>query len=459
MRECPHQPERERGYSLLELLVALVVFAEIAAIILLVFQTNSRVARVQTDLTTVQQSLRFAQIELSRQVRLAGRGGLAQSTPAKARPDQGAALEVLSNVTGSEREIAQGAADSPLALEGSDVIVVRGVFSTPLYQVANGTEGAPFFVLRDAADAPTTDPDEAVSGQVHLCATSQTGFPQPIEPLREAIDSEAPEALVLVSSVDPRWTAVVRLDPTLSATTSARCDTADPNQGVMVGFRVEGDALAQRYRELGNVGLGSSGLPPEFGPTASVVGILEEHRFYVREEREVAGDETTALVPRLSQARLYPNTNRAWRDDDANLAIDLADGIFDLQVSLALDTAQGSSIGAGDVTGDDPMLLETDDGEGDDWLFNSSDDDPETAAVWANTDPRVTDAWRPAQLYAVRINTVGRTARRDLDYEAEPLVRLEDRTYDDATDDDLDSPFQRRFRRQVLTTLVDTRNL
>lgn len=448
----------ERGFSLLELLVVLVIVVEIAVIISLVFQTNQEVARVQTDLSEVQQSLRFGQLELARHVRLAGRGGLRQNTPLKARPDQGAAIEVLSNVSGSAQEIAPSTPGTPEAVENTDILVVRGVFESPVYQIQTGSGGTTFFVMYDEAGAPTTDPVEARSGEIHLCQITDTGFPQSLDRLRDAITANRPEALVLVSAVDPQWNGVVALDPAGSSVTSNRCNPADPSVGAQLAFTVQGSSPAADYRALGIVAAGSDGLPAEFGPTASLVGVLEEYRFYIREEREVIGDDTTPLLPRLSRARLYPNTGLAWNGDAANLSVDMADGIYDLQVSLAFDTAQGGSVAVEDVATDSPMIFESADGSSDDWLFNASGDRPDLASAWASTDPRDVNPWQLAQIYAVRINTVGRTARRDLNYQAELLGTLEDRSYDTSADS-LDSADQRQYRRQVITTLVDTRNI
>jgi Tfp pilus assembly protein FimT len=454
----PVRHSGEAGFSLFELLVVLVIIVEIAVIVSLVFQTNQEVARVQTDLSEVQQSLRFGQLELARHVRLAGRGGLRQNSPMKTRPDQGAALEVLSNVSGAAQEIAPGTAGSPDALENTDILVVRGVFESPVFQIRTASGGTNFFIMYDQAGDPTTDPVAARSGEIHLCQVTDTGFPQSLDRIRDAIAEDRAEALVLVSAVDPQWTGVVALDPGNSQATSSRCDPTNPSVGAEVAFTVQGSAPANDYRELGIVAAGSNGLPAEFGPTASLVGILEEYRFYIREEREVIGDNSTPLLPRLSRARLYPNTGLAWDGDAANLSVDMADGIYDLQVSLAFDTAQGGSVALEDVAVDSPMIFESADGANDDWLFNAAGDRPDLAGAWASTDPRDTNPWQLAQIYAVRINTVGRTARPDQGFQAELLGALEDRTYDNSADS-LDSTDQRQYRRQVLTTLVDTRNI
>src|SRR5205823_5422359 len=95
-----------------------------------------------------------------------------------------------------------------------------------------------------------------------------------------------------------------------------------------------------------------------------------------RREYAVAGDKTSDLAPKLSRARVYPNTQTPWSDDDTNWKVDIADNIFDLQVALGLDTPANDP-GAGACTGgtiasDDIncSIYESADGENDDWMYN-----------------------------------------------------------------------------------------
>jgi hypothetical protein len=122
-------------------------------------------------------------------------------------------------------------------------------------------------------------------------------------------------------------------------------------------------------------------------------------------------------------------------DDPANLSVDIADNIVDLQLALGLDT-------------DGDEVLVDDGGQNDEWLFNHTADNP-GAVVWNN-----------ARIGYVRINTLARTGRVDPDYVAPPLVAIEDHLYSEpvtpATQADREA---RMHRRRLLQTVVDLRNL
>jgi Tfp pilus assembly protein PilW len=110
------EPRRERGFSLIELLVSMFIAIQIVIAAAIAFDVHNRMAQVQTQITDLQQSLRVAQYDIVRLVRSAGRGGLpmdldpdAVYDPAATIPElRGRAIEVRNNVTGDERHIAAG---------------------------------------------------------------------------------------------------------------------------------------------------------------------------------------------------------------------------------------------------------------------------------------------------------------------------------------------------------------
>jgi len=170
------------------------------------------------------------------------------------------------------------------------------------------------------------------------------------------------------------------------------------------------------------------------------------------------------LMPRLSRARLYPNTGEPWGTDAAtqaeNVAMDVADDVLDFQVSLGLDSGQGGgSIEDGSLPPDGEPVFASADGSDDDWLFNSPSDDP-ASPVWARPGPAtLTQPWLKARLYYLRLTTVGRADYPISQYEAPRLDQVADRVYDPTDPDDPDSIRERRYRRWLLTTTIDLRNL
>jgi hypothetical protein len=156
---------------------------------------------------------------------------------------------------------------------------------------------------------------------------------------------------------------------------------------------------------------------------------------------------------------MWPNTELPYGNDAANLSLEIARDIYDLQFALGFDSHLGGGFFAEDADneGNDDLVFDNGD-DGDDWLFNSSADDV-AASPWTGpwADP---DEPRP-ELYYLRVTTLACTHRIDPAYEADPdeLTALEDHVYADDTDHPLNGDYARRLRRQVMQTVVDLRNL
>jgi type II secretory pathway pseudopilin PulG len=430
---------RQAGFTLIELSISLVVIIEVLLAVLLLFDFSNKVSRVQSNVADLQQSLRTSQSDMDVLVRMAGRGGL----PFIASGANGGGALAVRKVVSNEKI---GDATSPDVVDGTDVLTVRGVFSTPIYQV--NAKDTTTFVMRDLSGNVTTTPAAALSGTLIISSTSPTSIPQDLQPLIDAVTAKVHEALLLVSARNPGVYAVVELNDTSTVTAT----TATLN------FIVRGGSgPASSYATLYPGATFPTGMT-----SVGFAGIVEEHRFYVR--------KSATTSPRLSRARFMPNTNVAYgplndptNANAANLSIDVADGVLDLQVALGIDTVNHvprvrppgtpaepaglTSIDADEVNG---YISESADGVDDDWLGNSLADSA-AAPVWTN-----------AQLYFVRVNVVARTDRRDNSYEAPILGRIEDRTY--AVNDALNLPkasggTQRMFRRRILQTIIDVRNL
>ena len=255
---------------------------------------------------------------------------------------------------------------------------MRGVFASSVYQVNSAAPGA--FQLNGPPGAPN-------GGTLQIANTTPTGIPQDLTAIRDAIAKVRPEALLLISARDAGQWVVVELNPGASDGGNANLAT--------VGFTVTGGTHATAYSNFSSAGAGN------FPPTpfaAAYVGILEEYRFYVRQEPADAGDgegpQVPDLAPKLSRARVYPGTDAPWGGTPESWQLDIADNVFDLQVSLGLDTAAGGcTINASPAT---CGLTEAADGENDDWMFNGE----------AVTDPLL---FASSNLLYIRLNTLART--------------------------------------------------
>ncbi len=143
----PNPPtSRQSGFSLIELLIGMLIAIEILVAALTVFDVHSRMARVQMQITDMQQSLRVAQYDMVRTTRMAGRGGLqpnfsVDNVTLTVPWLRGDAVEVRDNVaTGDDQDVAIGT-DEPKALAGTDILTVRGCISGLQFQMDETNRG------------------------------------------------------------------------------------------------------------------------------------------------------------------------------------------------------------------------------------------------------------------------------------------------------------------------------
>ncbi|HVR30085.1 MAG TPA: hypothetical protein VMS86_11190 [Thermoanaerobaculia bacterium] len=421
----PFRRRGEDGFTLVEALVSLGLVIAVLVGVLTLFDRNNQLARTQTHIAQMQHALRVGQGEMARQTRMAGRGGL----PRGPLPG-GLAVGVRNNAppSGDGRHIAAGNTDSPAVVAGTDVLIVRGAISGTVFQV-NPLGGG--FQVDDPA-APT-------EGTIRVeNPHSTTGVQQPLTPLIDAIRDDPHAALLLVSPVDT-W-VVLEIDPATSST--------DDSSNVVVGFKVGtlgGPEVRDKYLELSN------GFPTTLRNVAHV-GLLEEYRYYIREERAIAGDDASDLEARLVKARFYPNTELPHASDP-EFGVEVADNIVDLQLALGIDVDGDGRIQEGSDTPEGTEVSKQDD----EWLFNTAAD------VDGNGDPIDPLRWNPVLgapvLAYVRLTTTARADRRDAGYLAPLLGLVEDKDFRVSPHDVFNTIGERRYRRRQQQTVIDMRNL
>lgn len=414
-------PERPgtSGFSLLETLVVMGLGLAVTAITLTLFQHSGKVARSQTWVAEMQDSLRQGQGEMIRVARMAGRGGM----PLGVLP-RGLAVQVENDTpsSGDRSHIAVADPTSPKVLAGTDVLIIRGVIATSVYQ---SNPLGPHFTLDNPA-SPT-------GGTLRLFDPHPTsGIPQDLAALVTALEGDQHPALLLVGPADA-W-AVVEIDLQTSDLSGSPGELA---LAFVVG-RVDGTSVADQYAKL------SGGYPPEL-LKVSHAGLLEERRFYVREQYDADGDGENLLSPRLAELRFYPNT-QIPHPANSDFNSEIADNILDLQVTIGIDRDGGGWVDEG--------IDEAARGE-DEWLFNSPGD------VDASGAPLLPAAWNPAgaSLRYLRLTTLARTDRPELGYMADLLTTIEDRDFSVSPHDRFNQITERRYRRRQLQTVIDMRNL
>jgi type II secretory pathway pseudopilin PulG len=223
---APEASRGQAGFTLAELLVSLLVTTLLLVGVLTTLDLNSRVAKVEGNVSDMQQSLRIAQNDMVRLVRMAGRGGLLIADPLSSPIPGGIALGVRDNVPANQYML--DGEDDTLILEGTDVLTVRGVFSTPLYQVNPA----------DPAVLTLTPSNNPTSGSITI-QTPIRGIQQDLEPLKKRLQDNLPDALLLVSPLDDSIYAVVQINAGGSTFTA---------NSVTLAFEITGGTLAAPKR-------------------------------------------------------------------------------------------------------------------------------------------------------------------------------------------------------------------
>lgn len=391
----------ERGFTLIEMLVTLGITVILVLGVLAMFDFSGRVTAAQVQIANMQQVQRVAQYEMVRLTRMAGRGGLL-----------GAGFELRNDTPAGARILAGStAADVPAVREASDVLVVRGVLTSSIFHL-NTT---------DASTFTWSSADEA--GFLTVRSLTPTGLRQEIDDLTRLLDDaeDIPEALIVASAVDATNFVIVELDP--SHREVSQDDATDPATDIIrMRFVTDGPRAAQ-YQALSTSNLAA----PQMQSVA-YVGILEEYRFFIREQAAPAGEVGSPSAPELARARVFPGSEEAYRSDVANLGLPLAEGVLDLQAAIGFDADADGTI----QEGPDP--------QNDEWRFNVA-----------------ADATPAGPVGLLRLTTLVRTDRPEPQYEAPVLADIEDRSYQGTPIND--QRVERLYRRWPLQTFVELRNL
>lgn len=279
----PSAARAEAGFTLIELLVSLAVTTVLILGVLATFDFSARMNRVQLNMADMQQGLRIAQNEVVKLARMTGRGSLPAAV----------ALQVVNNVPAGTKLVASSTKTE--IAEGTDLLRLRGVFSSSLYQIE--WQDPSIWVA----------PDADGNGSV-LVKPLAAGVPQDLTTLRKAIkkavEEKGNEALLLVTPFDVHAVAQVVVEAAMVGPNLQVWFTRNPNAAAL------------------------SGPLPAGMPAPAFIGILEEYVFYVRRFG-------TGNAPSLTKARMEPGTSLPYNGENDAL-LDLADNIYDMQVAPGL---------------------------------------------------------------------------------------------------------------------------
>jgi len=122
--------DHQRGATLVEALVGVLLFALLVLGFLGALDASTRVSKVQGDISDMTENLRFSVASLVRVIRMAGCGGLPMVSPGTTSLVP-VAIEVRDNSVGG----ADFTFGGRTALAGTDVLIVRGVIAAQVWDV------------------------------------------------------------------------------------------------------------------------------------------------------------------------------------------------------------------------------------------------------------------------------------------------------------------------------------
>ncbi len=498
---------RQGGFSLIELVVSIVIMAEILIGVAILFDSSNKLARSQNQVAELQQSLRVGQSEVVRFARMAGLGGLPitrlvlpagePSNPGDygllgAFPRGGYAVSVLNKAGGEATALVDigkaidgaAAATGDRVLPKSDVLILRGVFTTPLYYFDDPLDITGWA----AAGGQVTIYDRAdIKGKVW------EGYPQNIAALGARLTAASaanrPVALILRDTLNPNAFAIMEYDwqntnvgDLTSSYTLAKCGPPPPGADLAncIRFLLRLDPITEPGNSYGKLASGSNleggqavSVPDPPNPALDVqwptsvgsIGLLEEFRFFVRVDYEVPGDEGTRLTPVLSRSSFLPGA-----DIEVD-RIDIADNVIDLQIAVGMDCNGDGTVTENTAVSDEVLFNQ---------VADTDPSDPFDIRIPPNAAPILDppDPAKPActavnwydldeiQYHFLRINTLVQSRLPNRDIVAPNLAQIEDLNRGAAfTFDDGGSPHnylfnnERSYHRRWLQTVVELRNL
>ena len=348
MSDCAKHA-RERGFTIVELLVAMLLLTATAIGLYNLLDGSARVSKMQNQMADVGENLRFTVARLVRLVRMAGSGGLPLVAPGVGGAMQILAIDVTDNVPAN----AGGFGSSPrTALAGTDVLMIRGVMEGELFDLRGVADVVP---LGATTYRVSIQPSSPFTGQPQLLVAPEAGTP--------ILFTSSWESSITTASGQSRDFSRYNI----GIVTGASVTASDPTAPMVIDVKTTSSSDAEQQILALNDG---AAFPPFERQYVIAAGFLDDLVFFIANNDD-------------GQPALF-EYNRAFER-----AEELVPNISDLQVAVGCDTnADGVLTEIGAAADDD------------EWFFNAAGDNA----------PTPTDL---VALQEVRLSVVARTASPD----------------------------------------------
>jgi Tfp pilus assembly protein PilV len=430
---APTRRRSERGLSLIEALVAVVVMVGIMLGLYAMLDSSNRLAKQETNVSEAQQSARVGIYEMSRAVRQARVGQLYYGNAILPHTNNSAGGTFLTDLSGARHYIRKG----------TDVISVRGILTGDRYTITTG----------DVTCSGSCDSSAIMS--VTIRATSNNGVPNYPSGTTPSLANRTRPFYFVVADGSTRTVTAGGKIYLIALYYVGLVDTT----GTWYTQTADTFTFTMNPQDAGarKLNAPSGGAPSLSQPYAG--GAIDEVLFFVDEGPADASSSIVDTHPALAQAYFDPLTG----NHDVQ---PLVDEVEDFQVAYGVDGIGGGAVDRGIS----PVAVNLTTANADEWVGNVATE-VSTSLPNSSTEPRVVDAFvdtsipsgppNPAlatpALRSVWLSLVVKAADPDLKYEgpgARGMQML------DSTAQSFSSPSAtgRPYRRRVQSLAVALRN-
>jgi Tfp pilus assembly protein PilV len=346
----------ERGLTLVEVIVAVVVMTAILLGLYVLLDTSNKLAKQETNVAEAQQSARVGIYELSRLIRQARVGQLYYGN---------AILPVTNNAPGGT-SLTDISGAAHYIRKGTDVIGVRGILLGDRYAMTTGD-----VTCNGSCNASSvmtvTIRSKANNGVVNYPSGTLPSIANRTRPFYFVVADGSTQA---VSAGGKTYLIPLYYVALVDTTANWYTSTADT-----FTFTINPqDSGAQRYNAA------TGGAPALEKPYAG--GAVDEILFFVDEGASDGSTSTLDTHPALAQAMYDPSSDRYDIQP-------LVDEVEDFQVAYGVD---GIVIGTSPDRGISPAVIDTSAVNKDEWVGNVASE-IQSSLVLSSTDPKHVDAF------------------------------------------------------------------